>query len=128
MVAPKDVLRTPMGRVRGLGAAHRGTEHFIAQRITAIALIPLAAWFVWAVAAHTGADYGQARAFLGNPVNAALMLLFVLTGLYHMMVGMQVVIEDYVHDRTKIVLTLLNRFASAVVALACVIAILKLAL
>lgn len=127
MSAPKHSLRTPMGRVRGLGAAHHGTEHFVSQRITSIALIPLTLWFVWAVAAHVGADFREARAFLGNPIQAGLMLLFVLTSLYHMMVGLQVVIEDYVYDRVKVVLTLLNKFGTAILAVACVIAILKLA-
>lgn len=128
MSAPKNSLRTPMARVRGLGAARMGTDHFVTQRVTAIALVPLVLWFVWAVAAHAGATYTASAAFLGHPVNAALMLLLVLTGIYHMMIGLQVVIEDYTADATRVVLLLVNKFACAVVALACTIAILKLAL
>lgn len=125
----KDTMRTPLGRVRGLGAARRGTGHFIAQRVTAIALVPLVLWFVWAVVTHAGAEYSAARAFLGQPVNAALMLLLTLTGLYHLMLGLQMVIEDYViAEGLRIASLLANRFAVALAAITCVIAILKLAL
>lgn len=128
MSAPKTSLRTPMARVRGLGAARKGTDHFVVQRVTAIALVPLVLWFVWAVAAHAGATYTSSAAFLSHPVNATLMLLLVLTGIYHLMIGLQVVIEDYSAAATRLTLLLLNQFACAVVALACTIAILKLAL
>ena len=128
MSAPKTSLRTPMARVRGLGAAKKGTDHFVVQRVTAIALVPLVLWFVWAIASHAGATYTASAAFLAHPVNAALMLLLVLTGIYHLMLGLQVVIEDYTADAVRLALLLLNQFACAVVALACTIAILKLAL
>ncbi|MBL9012081.1 MAG: succinate dehydrogenase, hydrophobic membrane anchor protein [Alphaproteobacteria bacterium] len=128
MAASKSSLRTPLGKVRGLGAAKRGTEHFIAQRLTALALIPLALWFVWAVAAHAGADYAAATAFLSHPVNAGLMLLFVLAGVWHFTLGLQTVIEDYVHaDGLKIAALVLVKFAGAALAVALVIAVLKLA-
>lgn len=127
MSGPNHSMRTPLARVRGLGAARHGTGHFIAQRITAIALIPLLLWFVWAIAAHAGADYSAAVRFLSHPLNAGLMLLFMLTGIYHFMIGLQVVIEDYTAAATRIVLLLLNRFACAMLAVAAVIAILKLA-
>ena len=97
--------------------------------MSAIALAPLAIWFVWAIVAHAGASYAETVGFLSHPVNAALMLLFAVTGIYHFMVGLQVVIEDYVHgEGMKIAALLLNKFACAALALACVIAILKLAL
>lgn len=129
MAAPKSSLRTPLGKVRGLGAAKRGTDHFIAQRLTALALVPLALWFVWAVAAHAGADYAAAAAFLSHPVNAGLMLLFVLAGVWHFTLGLQVVIEDYVHaEGLKIASLVLVKFAGAALAVALVIAVLKLAL
>jgi succinate dehydrogenase / fumarate reductase membrane anchor subunit len=128
MSAPKTSLRTPLARVRGLGAARKGTDHFVAQRVTAIALVALVLWFVWAIAVHAGATYTASAAFLSNPVNATLMLLLVLTGIYHLMVGLQVVIEDYTSEATRLVLLLANRFACAVVALGCTVAILKMAL
>jgi len=128
MSTPKTSLRTPMAKVRGLGAAKKGTDHFVVQRVTAIALIPLVIWFVWAIAAHAGATYTASTAFLAHPVNATLLLLLVLTGIYHMMIGLQVVIEDYTADAVRVALLLINQFACAVVALACTIAILKLAL
>jgi succinate dehydrogenase / fumarate reductase membrane anchor subunit len=128
MSAPKTSLRTPMARVRGLGSARKGTHHFVVQRVTAIALVPLVIWFVWAIAAHAGATYTASAAFLAHPVNATLMLLLVLTGIYHLMLGLQVVIEDYTAAATRVTLLLLNTFGCAVLALACTIAILKLAL
>lgn len=127
MANDKGSIVTPLQKVRGLGAAKDGTGHFVAQRVTAIALVFLVIWFVWAVVVHAGADYSVARAFLGHPVNATLMLLLVLTGLYHLMVGLQVVIEDYSSNVTRVVLLLLNRFACAALAAVSVIAILKLA-
>lgn len=129
MAAPNTSLRTPMAKVRGLGAARKGTEHFISQRVSAIALVPLVLWFVWAVAAHAGATFTASEAFLSHPVNATLLLLLVLTGIYHAAIGLQVVIEDYIpSEGPRVVLLLLNKFTCVVVALACTIAILKLAL
>lgn len=127
MSAGKDTLRTPLGKVRGLGAARHGSGHFLTQRISALALVPLTIWFVWAVASHAGASYTAAAAFLAHPVNAGLMLLFVLTGIYHFTIGLQVVIEDYTGGGTRLALILINKFAAAAIALACVLAILKLA-
>lgn len=129
MAAPKTTLRTPLAKVRGLGAAKKGTEHFIAQRVSALALIPLTLWFVWAVAAHTLGDHAAAVSFIAHPVNAALLLLFALTGIYHFVLGLQVVIEDYVHaEGLKIASLVLVKFAGAALAVALVIAVLKLAL
>jgi len=129
MAGAKDSLRTPLGKVRGLGAAKRGTDHFIAQRVTAIALVPLALWFLWAVAAYGSADYPAAVAFLSHPINAALLGLFALTGIYHFVLGLQVVIEDYITgEGLKIACLLLNTFAGVVLGVAVLIAILKLAL
>jgi succinate dehydrogenase / fumarate reductase membrane anchor subunit len=88
--------RTPLGRVRGLGSAKQGTEHFWAQRVTAIALVPLALWFVGSLAAHAGADHAAAKAWLAEPFTAVVMILLVATGFHHAQLGLQVVIEDYV--------------------------------
>ena len=122
-------IQTPLGRVRGLGSAKSGVEHFWHQRATAVALLPLTLWFVWAVAVHVGAPYERVIAFLSSPFNAAAMLLFVLAGLYHMALGLQVVIEDYVpNEGTKLALLLAMKFAAFAVGTICVIAVLKIAI
>jgi succinate dehydrogenase / fumarate reductase membrane anchor subunit len=90
-------LRSTLGRVSGLGSAKTGTGHFWVQRLTAIALVPLCLWFAVAVIGLAGADYATAKAWLGQPLNATLMLLAMLIGTWHAVLGVQVVIEDYVH-------------------------------
>ena len=89
---------TPLRRARGLGSAKHGVGHFIAQRVSAVALVFLVLWAVAAAVgfARAGGDYQAARIFMASPVNAALLVLFVLAGFFHMHIGMQVVIEDYV--------------------------------
>ena len=88
--------RTPLSRVEGLGPARSGVEHFWKQRVTAVALIPLSIWFAIAVLGLVGADRDTVVAYLHQPVNAVLMILFILAALMHMMLGIQIVIEDYV--------------------------------
>ena len=122
-------LRTPLGQVQGLGSAKSGTQHFWRQRATAVVLVPLTLWFVWTVARYTGASHAEVRHFFANPFNAGLMLIFVLAGLYHMALGVQVIIEDYTErEGTKLALFVLNQFAAFAVAVICAIAILRLAL
>lgn len=129
MTAPQNSLRTPLARVRGLGAAKHGTAHFITQRVTAIALVPLVAWFVWALVTQAGAPYAETVAFLAHPVNATLMLIFAVTAIWHFKIGMQEVILDYVNtDGLKVVALLANTFFAILLIAACVVAILKLAL
>jgi len=121
-------LRTPLGRVRGLGSAKSGVEHFWHQRLTAAALVPLTIWFVWSVARYAGAPYAEVLEFLHNPFNAAAMLLFVIAGLYHMMLGVQVVIEDYVRgEGMKLTLLLFTKFATFAAGMICLIAVLRIA-
>jgi succinate dehydrogenase / fumarate reductase membrane anchor subunit len=121
-------IRTPLGRVRGLGSAKSGVMHFWRQRLTAVALLPLTAWFVWAVARYAGAPYADVIAFLANPFNAAAMLLFVLAGLYHAVLGLQVVVEDYVHkEGSKLALLLFVNFSAFIIGTLCVIAVLRIA-
>lgn len=89
--------RTPLGRVRGLGSAKSGTGHFWQQRATAIAAVPLVAFLIWLALNVAGADYATARATLSQPLVTILLALSFFVILKHMRLGMQVIIEDYVH-------------------------------
>lgn len=120
-------MRTPLGRVRGLGSAKDGTDHFWRQRLTAIANVPLVLFFVVVVISLQGADQDAARAVLATPVVGIFMLLAVLSVTYHMKLGMQIVIEDYVHGELAKVLSLIaNIFYCAIVGLASVYALLTI--
>ncbi len=122
-------MRTPLGKVRGLGSAKQGTEHFWLQRLTALANIPLITIFIIVVLANIGADHAQAKAFLGQPPIGLALLLVVGFATYHMRLGMQVIIEDYVHHEGLKMLSLaVNVFFSIVVALAAALGALKLVL
>lgn len=120
-------MRTPLSKVRGLGSAKEGTDHFWAQRVTGIANLVLVSCFIFSIVRIAGADYDATRAFLGSPLNAIFMLLFILSGVYHMRLGMQVIIEDYVHSEgTKILALMFNTFFTILVGLASLYAVLKL--
>ena len=125
MSAPN--MRTPLGRVRGLGSAKSGTEHFWRQRLTAVANVPLTIAGIVIVIALMGRNHAATAQIIGSPVVAIIMLLFVVSVCTHMRIGMQVVIEDYIHeDKMKIALVMLNTFYCLAVGLACAFAILKL--
>ena len=120
-------LRTPLSRARGLGAAKEGVHHFWAQRITAVALIPLVAWFAISLIMMSGADYAVVRAWIGSPVVMVLLILTTTIGLHHGQLGLQVVIEDYVaSDGWKLALIVLVRFIAVFFGLAAVVAILRI--
>ena len=120
-------LRSPLSKAVGLGSAKHGFSHWWWQRVTAIALIPLALWFVVSVLSIISGGHAEAHAWLSSPVNATLMLLFVLTGLYHAQTGMQVVIEDYVQPKwLNLLMLLVIKFAAAIMALMATIAVLKI--
>jgi len=120
-------IRTPLARVRGLGASRSGTEHFWRQRMTAVANVPLTIAFVLIVVALLGRNHATAQQTLGTPLVAIVILLFIGSVTYHMRIGMQVIIEDYVHDEIpKLVLLMLNTFFTVAVALASAYAIFKL--
>jgi len=121
-------LRTDLGKVRGLGSAKEGTQHWWAQRLTAIALIPLVLWFVASVAGLAGADIGPVRAWIAQPVTAVLLVVLIGVTFHHMQLGLQVVIEDYVHaEWLKITGIILVKFAAVLLAAAAAFAVLKIA-
>lgn len=120
-------MRTPLSRVRGHGSAKSGTETFWAQRLTAVALIPLAVFLLASVVALAGADYETVRTYLSMPVVTVILLALILAGIWHMRIGMKEIIEDYVHgEYTKLFAVLGNTFFALLVGLACVYAALKL--
>ena len=121
-------LRSPLGRVRGLGSAKTGTDHFWVQRVTAVALVPLTLWFVYALLSLAGADYATVSAWLRSPVNAVLMLALIVATFHHMQLGLQVVIEDYIHgEGIKIASLMIMKGGSLLLAVAAAFAVLKVA-
>jgi succinate dehydrogenase / fumarate reductase membrane anchor subunit len=120
-------IRTPLARVRGLGSARSGTEHFWRQRLTAVANVPLTIAFVLIVVSLLGRNQAAAAQILGSPLVAIVMLMFIVSVTVHMRIGMQVIIEDYVHAETvKLILLMANTFFAFAVGLASVFGILKL--
>jgi len=120
-------MRTALGKVRGLGSAKEGTEHFWKQRLTAVSNLVLVCIVMVLVVKLAGGDYATVKRTLAKPQNAILLLLLILSGIIHMRLGMQSIIEDYVHSEGRKVLALmLSSFFSLVVGLTCVFAVLKL--
>lgn len=120
-------IRTPLAKARGLGAAREGTGHFWQIRVTAIAALLLTPILLAVIISLIGADYATVRRTLANPLVALPMLLMLLASLQHMRLGMQVIIEDYVHSEgRKLVLLVLNTFFTILVGAACAFAVLKL--
>jgi succinate dehydrogenase / fumarate reductase membrane anchor subunit len=120
-------MRTPLARVRGLGSAKSGTQHFWHQRLTAIANVPLTIGFIAILMSLLGRGHAAVVQILGSPLVAIVMLLFIGSATYHMKIGMQVIIEDYVHDeKLKVAAIIANTFFAIAVAAVTVFAILKL--
>ena len=122
-----DDRRTPLARARGLGSAKEGVHHWWAQRLTAIALIPLVVWFAISLVMLSGADYTVARAWIGSPLVMMLLILTISVGLHHGQLGMQVVIEDYVgSDGWKLALIVIVKFIAVLFGLGAIVAILRI--
>lgn len=120
-------LRTPLGRVLGLGSAKDGTGHFIAQRVSAVAVVLLGLWFAWCLLTIDSFAYLDVMRFVAGPLNGVLLTLLVLAVAYHSYLGVQVVIEDYVHAHGLKLLSLIaSRFAHVFLAIASVYAILRI--
>jgi len=127
MNGPTGSMRTPIARVRGLGAAHSGTSEFFRQRLTALAMLLLFIPALIVIMMLLGRNHAGAAQILGSPLVAIIMMLFIVASTWHMKLGMQVVIEDYVHDeKLKLVAVIANIFFSAAVGLASIYAIIKL--
>ncbi|HVO14360.1 MAG TPA: succinate dehydrogenase, hydrophobic membrane anchor protein [Alphaproteobacteria bacterium] len=119
--------RTPIGRARGLGSAKEGVAHWWAQRLTALALVPLVLWFVISVVSHVGAGRAAVVDWLQSPIPAGLMILLIVATFHHAQLGVQVVIEDYVHNEAaKLASIILVKFAALVLGLAAVLAVLSI--
>lgn len=121
-------LRTPLGRVRGAGSAKSGVAHWWGQRVTSIALLPLTIWFIASLATSAGMPHDVARAWIGHPLNAVLLLALIGLTFHHIAAGLQVVIEDYVKpEGRKMAAVLAVKFACTLLALAAALAVLRIA-
>jgi len=121
-------LRSPLARARGLGAAHNGTHHWWVQRLTSIALAPLMLWLAYSFVSLATADYATVSAWLHSPINATLMLALIVTMFHHMQLGLQVVIEDYIHGAARKFVTLIAmKFVVALLGIGAAFSVLKVA-
>lgn len=121
-------LETPLHKVRGLGASHSGTGHFWRQRVTAVAMLPLGLWFAYTVLGLAGTNVVAALAYFAHPLNAILLGAFTSTVAYHMYLGLQVVVDDYVHSiGMKMFLFLLIRFVAISTGVTCLFALVRIA-
>lgn len=120
-------MRTPLARVRGLGSAKEGTDHFWRQRVTAVANLFLVIFAVCLVLRLVGTDYREARAILANPLVTVALAMLIVSGVVHMRLGMQTVIEDYIHSEgAKLVALMANTFFAIAIGATCILAVLKL--
>jgi succinate dehydrogenase / fumarate reductase membrane anchor subunit len=126
MSGKQPSMRTPLARIRYLGSAHSGTDHFWKQRVTSVALVPLTIIFVFIVIGLLRSNHAAAAQILGSPFVAITIMLFVIASAYHMWLGMQVIIEDYVHSDLKLTLIMCNTFFCFVIGLSCIYALVKL--
>lgn len=124
-----EKLVSPLARARGLGSAHEGVHHWVHQRLTAIALIPLMIWLVSSIVSLSGAPYGVFLSWVANPLNALLLMFTVIAAFYHASLGVQVVVEDYISCKAKkTVLLIVSRLFFIGAGIAALFSILKIAL
>ena len=124
-----DIMRSQLGQARGLGSARRGSGHWWMQRLTAIALVPLSLWFIYNVVRLSHGSADDVHVWLAGPVPIVLMICLVIATFYHLQLGLQVVIEDYIHEGSaSLIGGLAMKAAAVVLALACIVAVLKLGL
>ncbi|NHN84794.1 succinate dehydrogenase, hydrophobic membrane anchor protein [Acetobacter musti] len=123
-----DVMRSQLGRARGLGSGHSGTGHWIAERVSAATLLPLSGWFVVQMFRLGGADYEEVAEWGGRPLNATMLAALVISSFYHAESGLQVIVDDYVHGKAHVPAKLGVRFVTGILGLLGVVAVLKLAL
>jgi succinate dehydrogenase membrane anchor subunit len=116
-------LQTPLGRFLGHGSAKEGTGHWISQRVSAVALVPLTLWFAIALLGMDVLNHATVVAWIGSPLNAILLILLVLAVLYHSMLGLQVVIEDYLHGATKVITLIVLQLAHFALAVSGIYAV-----
>ncbi len=125
----QTIMRSGLGRARGLGSAKTGAAHWFAERVTSVALVPLTLWFIFSVLSLLAAPRAAVAAWAGHTVNATLLLALVLITFQHMAMGLQVVMEDYIHDeKPRMVWMLLMKAVVGLFGLAALLAVLKLAL
>ena len=126
--AAPAMMRSPLGQVRGLGPARAGVGHWWAQKLTAIALIPLTLWFVCAVIRLAGQPRAAVEQWAGSPLVAALLIALVIATFHHLQLGMQAIYDDYIRgDHTRMATMLVTRGVVALLALVCIVSVLKLA-
>ena len=122
-------LRNPLANAKGLGSAKSGSHHFIVQRLTAIALVPLSIWFLFCIAGRIGTQYAEARGLLAQPLHASLLAAFVIAAFYHAQLGLQVVVEDYIHTKwMELALQIGIKLACIFGAIVSLLAIVRIAL
>ncbi len=122
-----DRLRSPLGRALGLGSAKEGVEHWWVQRLTAVALVPLTLWFIGSLIAVTDSNYGALIGWLSSPPSTILLVLLLIALFYHTALGLQIVIEDYVHSMAKLPALIAMRLACFALAVVGVLATLRIA-
>lgn len=121
-------MRTTLGRVRGLGSAKEGVEHWWAQRLSALCLIPLSVWFVASVISLAGADHAHVAAWAGRPFDAVLLAILIVATFYHTTLGLQTVVEDYIHrEGTRLAVLIALKGLAILLGAAAVFAVVKLA-
>jgi succinate dehydrogenase membrane anchor subunit len=124
-----DMLRSPLGRARGLGSARAGSKHWWGQRVTAVALVPLTLWFIWSLLHLTNASQVDIADWLASPMRLALMLALIVATFHHLQLGMRVVIEDYVtNEGVKFASVLAVKGLCILLGLICIICVLTLGL